>query len=112
MKRLILCFVVMTLPLLAWETYLGMVAGAQGDSLKLVDIEEMVYVPGLSRGSVYIDRNGNPLDPSTITFPFTAMLIQHDASETRTVSRYAVTQPVYVQILQFYRIVNGRQVPQ
>jgi hypothetical protein len=111
MKKLILCFVVMTLPLVAWETYLGMVAEAQGDSLKLVDIEGKIYVPGLSAGQVYIDKNGNPVDASTITFPFTAMLIQYDESESRTLNKYAVTQPVYVQILQFYKIVDGRQVP-
>jgi hypothetical protein len=111
MKKLILCFVIMTLPLVAWESYLGMVAGAAGDSLMLVDIEKKVHVPGLSTGQVYIDKKGNPLDASTITFPFTAMLIQYDESESRTLSRYAVTQPVYVQILQFYKIVNGRQVP-
>jgi hypothetical protein len=111
MKKLILCFIVMTLPLVAWETYLGMVAGAYGDSLKLVDIEGKVYVPGLSTGRVYIDKNGSALDASSVTFPFTAMLIQYDESESRTLSRYTVTQPMYVQILQFYKIVNGRQVP-
>jgi hypothetical protein len=111
MKKLILCFVIMTLPLVAWETYLGMVAGAAGDSLVLVDVEEKVHVPGLSTGRVYIDKNGNALDPSSVTFPFTAMLIKHDESETRTLGRYAVTQPVYVQILQSYKIVSGRQVP-
>jgi hypothetical protein len=116
MKKLILCFVIMTLPLVAWDTYLGMVAGAVGDSLVLVDIEQKVHVPGLSTGQVYIDKNGNPLDASTVAFPFTAMLIENESetrseSETRTLGRYAVTQPVYVQILQFYKIVNGRQVP-
>jgi len=111
MKKLILCLIVMTLPLVAWETYLGMVAGAAGDSLVLVDIEEKIHVPGLSTGRVYIDKNGNPIDPSTVTFPFTAMLIKYDESESRTLTRYALTQPVYVQILQFYKIVNDRQVP-
>lgn len=110
MKKLILCLALMTLPLLAWETWLGMVAGTEGDLLILVDGGDKIYVPGLSSGGVYIDKHNNPIDPSSVTFPFTAMLIKHDESESRTVGRYAVTQPVFVQILQFYDIVRDRLV--
>jgi|GEM_PF-1981814 len=115
MKILTLCVILVTLPLIAQdfsegevrEISLGLVVGAQGDSLLLVD-DGKVYVPNLAFAS-YVDENGNMVS-TAISYPFTASLVLNNATgglgtEARSPSRTSVS---VIKIHQFYEIVDGR----
>ena len=115
MKKLILSLLLIVLPLLAGETWLGMVAGAEGDALILVDGAK-VYVPHLSAGRYY-DENDQVLDPSSITFPFTASLVITKGSEKLVMNKHSKElsavksiENAFVKIHKFYAIVQGRLV--
>jgi hypothetical protein len=110
MKKLLLCLIIFTLPLAAGEIWLGMVVGAQGDSLLLVDGMK-VYVPNLSYAQ-YISESDQLLDDVEITFPCTITLITDDIStpddpESRIASnaRFAT-----IKIHKFYELEEGRLV--
>lgn len=108
MKRLFLLLIVICVPLIAEEIWLGMVDGAEGDSLILVDGLK-VYVPGLSLGR-YVNEDNQAIDVSSIKFPFTASLVRPDqemTSEDETDMR-GVLGHTYVKIHKFYDVVNGR----
>ncbi|MGQ9533851.1 MAG: hypothetical protein ACUVTF_01270 [bacterium] len=108
MKRLFLLLIVICLPLIADEVWLGMVAGATGDSLILVDGPK-VYVPGLSLGR-YVNEDDQAIDPGSIKFPFTASLVvpdQNFASADETAMRILLNR-AYIKIHKFYDVVNGR----
>ncbi|HEX7318779.1 MAG TPA: hypothetical protein VF399_00270 [bacterium] len=105
MKKLILLIALLVLPLLAAEeTNMGMVYGAEGDSLILADGLK-VYVPGLSLGGRYVTDNAS-LDLSTISFPFTASLVTMETSDPAVKSGLFT----YVKIYKLYRVVEGRLV--
>lgn len=98
MNKIILLSLTLFLCLFAEETYLGMVHGIEGDSLVLVD-GLRIYVPN-ARGSLVYDNAFT--DPQTISFPFTASLIQD------RMSRAGIR--TYVRIEQQYLLVEGRLV--
>ncbi|MBN2621566.1 hypothetical protein JXB22_10835 [candidate division WOR-3 bacterium] len=117
MKLLALFLVLITFPLLAQDDFdqnvqeisLGMVVGAQGDSLLLVDGVK-VYVPNLSFAR-YIDNDDNMVS-TAISYPFTASLVITEAgggivSEDRSAGR-TVTNTI--KIHDFYDIVDGRLI--
>jgi hypothetical protein len=117
MKLLALFLILITFPLLAQddfntdvrEIYLGLVVGAQGDSLLLVD-ELKVYVPNLSYAQ-YIDDNENTIN-TAISYPFKASLVIANASgdlssESGIAGRTAVRT---IKIHKFYDVVDGRLV--
>lgn len=110
MKKIILLLLILYLPLIAEELWLGMVDGAQGDSLILVDGPK-VYVPGLSLGR-YVNEDNQAINASSIKFPFTASLVrpgQKMGSEDATDDRNILAN-TYVKIHKFYDVVNGRLV--
>lgn len=110
MKKLILGLLLITVPLLAWETWLGMVDTAEGDYLILTDGAK-VYVPNLSAGR-YIGEDNNPLDPKAVVFPFTASLVVGD--ESKLIPEHKRAHSVFVKIHKFYRLDSriGRLVEQ
>lgn len=117
MKLLALLLALITVPLLAQDDFdtdaneisLGLVVGAQGDSLLLVDGLK-VYVPNLGFAQ-YIDDNDISIS-TAISYPFTASLVLTNAgggltSESRTTGR-TVTNTI--KIHDFYEVVDGRLV--
>jgi len=122
MKKLALLLIIITLPLLAQEVsqeiYLGLVTGAEGDSLILVDGLK-VYVANLSMAKyIYGDDDTDMSLPGTLTaisYPFTATLINpgyYTKQAGNENSRSAVTQyhPAIIKIHKFYDVVNGKLV--
>ncbi|MGB3340405.1 MAG: hypothetical protein WBB37_02865 [bacterium] len=110
MKKLLLCLIIFTLPLVAGEIWLGMVVGAQGDSLLLVDGPK-VYVPNLSYAQ-YISESDELFDDVEITFPCTMTLITDDLSapddpESRIAPNTRFTT---IKIHKFYELEEGRLV--
>lgn len=118
MKILALFAILITMPLLAQdfsdgaakEISLGLVVGARGDSLLLVD-DGKVYIPNLTYAR-YVDDNDNGLT-TEISYPFTASLVLTDdgsgsLTEDRSASRTSVS---VIKIHQFYEIIDGRLVP-
>ncbi len=104
MKYLILFLIIITPALFAEEISLGMVYGAEGDSLILVDGLK-VYVPNLSQGK-YVSESNQELKMADVQFPFTASLIIPD----QDLPPEKAIQLVYVKIHKFYSEVNGRLV--
>lgn len=115
MKLLTLFLIVITFPLFAQDDFdtkvqeisLGLVVGAQGDSLLLVDGVK-IYVPNLGYAQ-YIDDN-NKMISAAISYPFTASLVRTDASgglsnDARTAGR-SITSTI--KIHQCYEIVDGQ----
>ena len=107
MKKLLLCLIIVALPLMAEEIWLGMVSGAQGDSLILVDGLK-VYVPNLAY-TQYLSDNDHLLDNVGITYPYTASLIFNELSDLDPDSRSSASIPT-IKIHEFYDIVEGRLV--
>lgn len=117
MKLLTLFVALITVPLLAQdafdtdmqEMWLGLVVGAQGDSLLLVD-EVKVHVPNLNYAT-FIDDNDHIIN-TAISYPFTASLVSTSvssglSSEARTEARTVTTT---IKIHDFYDVVDGRLV--
>lgn len=117
MKLLTLFALVLTLPLLAQdftdndaqEISLGLVVGAQGDSLVLVD-NAKVYIPNLAFAR-YVDDNNTPVT-SSISYPFKASLVLTGSSgdfspDAGSAPRTAIG---VIKIHEFYDIVDGRLV--
>jgi hypothetical protein len=117
MKLLTLFALLLTLPLLAQdfsdsdaqEISLGLVVGAQGDSLVLVD-DAKVYIPNLAFAR-YVDENGNPITNS-ISYPFTASLVLtgYGSDFSPDAGSAPRTSVSVIKIHQFYDIVDGRLV--
>lgn len=105
MKYLIILLIIITPALFAEEISLGMVSGAEGDSLILVDGLK-VYVPNLSQGK-YVSENNEDLSLTEIQFPFTASLVTPDQAGIPTEKSEQLT---YVKIHKFYKIAEGRLV--
>ncbi len=107
MKKLLLCLIIVALPLMAEEIWLGMVSGAQGDSLILVDGLK-IYVPNLTFAQ-YLSEDDHLLDNIEITYPFTASLVVNDLSdpESRAVSSASIPT---IKIYEFYEVKEGRLV--
>ena len=103
MKYLFICLIVLALPLMADEVWLGMVTGIKGNSLVLVDGLE-VPMPGTSMGR-YIDKDNQAVDAASITFPFIASLISNTE-----LPAHMRAQSTVVKIHQFYDVVEGRLV--
>lgn len=109
MKKLLLCLIIFALPLMAVEISLGMVSGAQGDSLILVD-NLKVYVPNLAYAQ-YLSDNDHLLDNIEITYPYTASLVFNELSDSDPNSRAASSGGIpIIKIHAFYDIVEGRAV--
>ncbi len=109
MKKLLLCLIIFALPLMAAEISLGMVSGAQGDSLILVD-DLKVYVPNLAYAR-YLSDNDHLLDNIEITYPYTASLVFNELSDSDPDSRAASSASIpTIKIHAFYDIVEGRAV--
>ena len=110
MKKLLLCLIIFTLPLVAEEISLGMVVGAQGDSLLLVDGMK-VYVPNLSYVQ-YISASDQLLDNVEITFPCTMSLITDDLTEADDPESRIPnnTRFATIKIHEFYELEEGRLV--
>jgi len=119
MKLLTLFLVLITFPLLAQDDFdsytqeisLGLVIGAQGDSLLLVDGGK-VYVPNLSYAR-YIDAHDNMVS-TTISYPFTASLIVTYAggSDSPIMEAHSAGRTVtnVIKIHQYYEIIDGQLV--
>lgn len=109
MKKLLLCLILLALPLLAEEIWLGMVSGAQGDSLILVD-DLKIYVPNLAYAQ-YLSEDDHVLENVKITFPYTASLIVKGRSDTDPASRIDTkTSFTAIKIYKFYDVKEGRLV--
>ncbi|MEO0135916.1 MAG: hypothetical protein ABIL74_02365 [candidate division WOR-3 bacterium] len=114
MKRVILSLILLCLPLLAKEIWLGVVDGIKGDTLCLVDGLN-IYVPGLSSG-IFYSENGIPLDVSAITFPLKASLVieerARDISDilTETGVKPGFGHLVKVKVHNFCEFKDGRLV--
>lgn len=109
MKKLLLCLIIFALPLMAAEISLGMVSGAQGDSLILVDGLK-VHVPNLAYAQ-YLADNDHLLDNIKITYPYTASLVFNKLSDSDPDSRAASSASIpTIKIHAFYDIVEGRAV--
>lgn len=103
MKKLMICLTIMALPLAAAEISLGMVSGAEGNSLILADGLK-ISVSNLALGR-YITADNQPLDPTSLTFPFTASLVLNDELPEHIRKHRAL-----VKIHKFYDIIDGRLV--
>jgi len=109
MKKLLLCLILLAIPLMAEEIWLGMVSGIQGDSLILVD-DLKVYVPNIAFVR-YLSEDDHVLENVEITFPYTASLIVTGRSDTDPTSRIDTeTSFTAIKIYKFYDIKEGRLV--
>ena len=111
MKKLLLYLIIFILPLAAEEISLGMVVGAEGDSLLLID-NMKVYVPNLAYAQ-YISESDQLLDNIEITFPCTMSLIADDlANPDNPESRLQNDNSRFVKIKihKFYDLQEGRLV--
>ena len=102
MRKLILLLIIISLPLVAEEIWLGMVTGVQGDSLILCDGLK-IYVPNLSL-SQYVSEDKQSLD-GAVTFPFTASLITNGE-----LSKLKRTPTTSLKIHKFYDVIEGRLI--
>lgn len=103
MKKIILFVFLLVVALCAEEIYLGMVAGVDGDSLMLVDGKK-VYIRNLQFNR-YVNKNNQPIDATTVTFPFTASLTINEQ-----MPEHVRQHSVRVKIHEFYDIRDGRLV--
>ncbi len=113
MKKILLIGMILCLPLIAEEIWLGVVCGVSADTLLLVDGLK-IYVPGLSAGK-FTTENNTALDSRTITFPFKASLVIKDEipfqkALTENGVRPEYAHYVYVKIHNFCDIKDGRLV--
>lgn len=109
MKKLLLCLIIFALPLMAAEISLGMVSGAQGDSLILVDGLK-VHVPNLAYAQ-YLSDNDHLLDNIKITYPYTASLVFNELSDSDPASRVVSSSIIStIKIYEFYEVKEGRLV--
>lgn len=110
MKRLLLCLIIFTLPLVAGEIWLGMVVGAQGDSLLLVD-DGKAYVPNLAYAQ-YISESNELLDDIEITFPCTMTIMTTDLSTSDDPGSRITSDARFatIKIHKFYELEEGRLV--
>lgn len=109
MKKLLLCLIIIALPLMAEEIWLGLVSGAQGDSLILVDGLK-IYVPNLAFAQ-YLSEDDHLLDNIEITYPFTASLVVNDLSDSDPASRAVSSASIStIKIYEFYEVKQGRLV--
>ena len=109
MKKLLLCLILLAIPFMAEEIWLGMVSGVQGDSLILVD-DLKVYVPNMAFVQ-YLSEDDHVLENVEITFPYTASLIIKGRSDTDPASRIDTkTSFTTIKIYKFYDVKEGRLV--
>jgi hypothetical protein len=102
MKKIILLLVLIALPLMAEEIWLGMVMGIEGDSLVLTD-NLKIYSPAQFRQ--YTIGDEELLDLDEITFPFKASLIKDDKS-----AEFKLVPKTTIKIHNFYDVIDGRPV--
>lgn len=113
MKRLLLCITILAVALFAEEISLGLVVGAEADSLILVDGLK-VHVPNLTYAR-YITEGNDEANLSSITYPYTASLVintgsdEEDPFSSPTAEESPRNIPV-IKIHKFYSIVDGRLV--
>jgi hypothetical protein len=109
MKKLILCLIIIALPLFAEEMWLGLVTGAEADSLILVDGKK-VHVPSLQSARYITDNNEqNMMTSVRPPYPYTATLIIPEASKALSSEEREVTRKIpTIKIHDFYEVVNGR----
>jgi hypothetical protein len=103
MKKLMICLTIVALPLMAAEISLGMVSGVEGNSLILAD-GLRISISNLALGR-YITADNQPVDPASITFPFTASLVVNTE-----LPEHIRKHRAQVKIHRFYDIIDGRLV--
>lgn len=113
MKKLILCITLLTVVSFAEEISLGLVVGAEGDSLILVDGVK-VYVPNLAYAR-YITKENSEANLTSVTYPYTASLITATAADEEDPFSLPTAEesPRNVSVIKihaFYDIVDGRLV--
>jgi hypothetical protein len=109
MKKLLLCLIILAMPLMAEEIWLGLVSGVQGDSLILVD-NLKIHVPNIAFAQ-YLSEDDHVLDNVEITFPYKASLIVPNRSDSDPASRIdSETSFPIIKIHKFYDVKDGRLV--